>query len=405
MRLHIAICTVFLIMLATVGGCPPQSADQGDNGLITAVAGISDSEPSTAAEQPATQTPVGSTTVSGSVSGQEDYRLIELGTARAGQEWTVNDESSLLGSGRFLVALFDSDYELLRRQMISPGTPLTHIIRSDTPTLYLGVTASYTGRGGDYRFEVTRQSGLSIPAPRRQVVWLNFGGASNLRVHARSGLSFAAFDASMAGREYAGATEVVKAAIVSAMHEDYALYNVAILTSDDGPPPAGPYATVHFGCDDDRLLGLADNVDQYNADPGQNAIIYVEAFSVFEVMALSAEEMGQMIGNVASHEFGHLLGLFHTQVPTDLMDTTGTAWDLAGDQSFLRAELEPSVFPFGYENSPRRLAETVGYKPGLKESDLAKPAWSPTMSRKAMLRALAREVLRDRCGTCLNLDD
>jgi hypothetical protein len=213
------------------------------------------------------------------------------------------------------------------------------------------------------------------------------------------------FDAADLGEPYAGATEAVKAAIVAAMREDYAGYNVTVLSSDDGPPPTnGAYATLHFGGYDTRLLGLADNVDQYNADRWQNAIIYVGSFADFSVMGLDAEEMGQMVGNVASHEFGHLLGLFHTSLPEDIMDTTGTAWDLAGDQSFLRGPLEQSVFPVGYENSPQRLAETVGVKPGAKKSDLSKNWNDPRMRRKLALRALVRDELRSRCGTCLHLD-
>jgi hypothetical protein len=111
--------------------------------------------------------------------------------------------------------------------------------------------------------------------------------------------------------------------------------------------------------------------------------------------------MGQMIGNVASHEFGHLLGLFHTQEPADLMDTTGTAWDLVADQSFLTAALEPSVFPYGRENSPRRLGEIVGSRPAPPTGKRLDPAGV----QKAGIRALAREALKTRCGTCLHLNE
>jgi hypothetical protein len=111
-----------------------------------------------------------------------------------------------------------------------------------------------------------------------------------------------------------------------------------------------------------------------------------------------------MVGNVASHEFGHLLGLFHTQLPPDLMDTSGTAWDLAGQQAFSRAPLEPSVFPAGFENSPARLAETVGVVPVSEEGRLAKPLATERMIRKAALRRLVKEELPQRCGTCLDLD-
>ena len=193
---------------------------------------------------------------------------------------------------------------------------------------------------------------------------------------------------------------------MAAMREDYDGYNIVLMTSDDGPPPAGSCACVHIGGSDGRLLGLADNVDQYNADLGQTAIVYVEGFADFSVMNLTAEEMGQMIGNVASHELGHLLGLFHTAVPADLMDTTGDAWDLADNQSFLRGELEATVFPFGYENSPARLAETLGFTTGnAKLSPVTKAESRERMIRKAELRSLVRTELHCRCGNCLNPDE
>jgi hypothetical protein len=110
-----------------------------------------------------------------------------------------------------------------------------------------------------------------------------------------------------------------------------------------------------------------------------------------------------MIGNVASHEFGHLLGLFHTRVPKDLMDTTGTAWDLVADQGFLRAELEPSVFPCGFEDSPARLNDAVGRNPQWF-GETAKAGLTEKALRKAALRVRAREELRSRCGNCLHPD-
>lgn len=387
-------------------GCLPQTNNGNDTSdLISVVAGVTDAHDGTPAATVAGTTADRDTSVSGRVAGSGDYKLISLGAAEAGEEWAIFDDSGVAGRNSFLLVLLDQNFDLLQRQIVSASTPLTHIIRGDSDTLYLGVAAAYGGSGGDYRLRVRRQAGVDVPVPRRQVVWLNFAGGRDVSVHARTGLSFGVFDAADLGEPYAGATETVKAAIVAAMREDYAGYNVTVLSSDDGPPPTnGAYATLHFGGYDTRLLGLADNVDQYNADRWQNAIIYVSSFADFSVMGLDAEEMGQMIGNVASHEFGHLLGLFHTRLPEDIMDTTGTAWDLAGDQSFLRGPLEQSVFPVGYENSPQRLAETVGAKPGAKKGDLSKNWNDPRMRRKLALRALVRDELRSRCGTCLHLD-
>lgn len=241
-----------------------------------------------------------------------------------------------------------------------------------------------------------------MPTPRPQVVYVNFAGGSNVKVHRKDATSFPPFDAEMLGSDYAGATDIIKAEILAALREDFAGYHVIVMSSDEGPPPAGPYSTLHFGGSDPRLLGLADNVDQYNTQLQQNAIIYVKSFEDFSVMRLSDIEIARMVGNVASHECGHLLGLFHTREVSDLMDTTGSAWDLAAAQAFARAELETSVFPFGFANNPRRLEDAVGRHP-------VDPAAKAAITAKAMrfkeLRSLVAEELRHRCGTCLHLDD
>jgi hypothetical protein len=391
--------------LAVCTSCTPPAPSPAEDGLVTAVAGIVESSSAAAAVTPDTPPNDAPIRVQGSVGGTGDYQFIELGPARAGEQWTVTNLNSPLLGGAFLVVLFDAQYDLLLRQVVGGGASFDHIVRADAAPLYLGVATATGADGGDFRFEIDHRADIGVPVPQPQVVWLNFAGASDLTIHARRATSFGPFDAAALGPPYAGATAVVKAAILETMHEDYAAYNVLILSSDDGPPPAGPYATVHFGSYDAQLLGLADDVDQYNADPWQNAIIYVDGFADFTVMGLNDQEMGVMVGNVASHEFGHLVGLFHTRLPVDIMDTTGTAWDLAGSQSFTRAPLEPSVFPFGYEDSPARLADTVGFAPAPAESHLAKPLSTETMRRKAALRTMARGALRQRCGTCLHLDD
>jgi hypothetical protein len=403
MRLHHVAAFLFGA-LTLLGGCTPPASTPQDEGLITAVAGIVETNVLLPAAAPAGDGSAGSVRVQGSIDGDE-YQLVDLGPARTGEQWTVGNLNARLVGDTFLVVLLNSDYDLLRRQVVAGGTALAHIIRGDTPTLYLGIASSYGNEGGDYHFEISRGAQMEVPAPAPQVVWLDFDAATEVRIHGRRPTSYPPFDAASLGLAYAGATNVIKAKILATMREDYAAYDVTILTSDDGPPPEGPYATLYFGSYDARLLGLADNVDQYNADPGQAAIIYVDGFADFAIMGLSDDEMGEMVGNVASHEFGHLLGLFHTQMPVDLMDTSGTAWDLAGEQAFERAPLEPSVFPFGFEDSPARLAETVGVTAAAADEHLAKPVEMERMRHKVALRQMVRSELRQRCGTCLNLDD
>jgi hypothetical protein len=372
-------------------------SEMGDGSAVSAPASSSSSSPASSGSD------VLSALVSGSVSGTGDFELFNLGAALAGDEWTVTLESTSTASG-YTMVLFDADYDMLMRARVTTRASLEHILRASTDTVYLGVMPAYGSSGGQYDVQVVQAPGATVPSPRQQVVYLEFGPASGVRVHRRGAVSYDAFDATMIDPLYDGQTQLVKDTIVATMREDYAPYNVVIISSDDGPPPTdGPYSTVYFGTADDGLLGLADSVDMYNESLNEAAIVYVESFGLYRTMRLEADEMGVMIGNVASHELGHLLGLYHTKDPQEVMDSTGTAWDLAGTQTFHRGPLEDSVFATGMENTPRLLEQTVGLSGnGTQSSKLLSAAKA---LRYKQIRALVRQELRCRCGNCLNPDD
>jgi hypothetical protein len=137
---------------------------------------------------------------------------------------------------------------------------------------------------------------------------------------------------------------------------------VTILTTDDPPPPPGEmYSTIYFGGFDPSAFGLAEDVDLYNVDCCDDALIFTESFtpSVFTGVP-TADEVGTAIGNVGSHEAGHVLGLNHTDDDLDLMDDQSSADVFLEDQEFMEAPLSDDIMSIGTQNGVLLLNEIVG---------------------------------------------
>lgn len=403
MRRILAI-TASTVLILSGANCTPQTADTDNPGdlldavLTASTPGPSDIPPSSG-EDPV---PVKSntSTFSGNLTGSGNYKFFDLGEGVRGDEWLISANGLL--SGPFVVALFDANHNLLMRQYLQYSTSLKHVLREDAGQLYLGIMPPISGSGGTYNLKARFTSGLSVPGPAPQTVWLNFGSGSNVKIHKSDPVSFPPFDGAVIGDQYADHTQLLKDVILAEMRADYASYNVTILSSDYSARPSGDCSIIHFGGAETGLLGLADSVDSYNRSCSEAAIIYVESFAPYWTMRLTPEEMAVMIANVASHELGHLLGLYHTVNHDDLMDSTGSAWDLADNQNFIGGVLEPSVFATGFEDANNLLGHAVGYAP--QSAKTAAQKSYKTSAYKA-IRLFAEEEILSGCGTCLHLDD
>ena len=377
----------------TVTNDPTSGADTAADATVT--------PPVESVQNGAQQSMLGSAD-SGSLSGTlgaGEYRLYPIGASAAGDQWTVD----LTSLGSFVIVLMESDTSLVRREFMSAGRSFTHVMRRATSQTYVGIMTPANGSAGGFRMNLRRQAAVAVPGPAHQTVYLDFSGARSLSVHGEPAVSFGALDAATVNPAYSNQTDALKSAIVSLVRADYAPYDVTIVTSDEGPLPADAHSTVYFGGNSSGLLGLADGVDNYNQHDNESAIVYIEGFQPYQTMRLSVAQMGVMIGNVASHELGHLLGLYHTRDPNDILDTTGSAWDLAGVQDFEAAQLESSVFATGVQNSPALLTQIVGLSP--VPAKLSSANQRPLVAGSAALKQLMNRDLGTACGTCRHLDD
>lgn len=334
-------------------------------GDTEATAGVATGDPF-AKTIPWLVTPGVRSSLAGTLGSSEQVDVFDIGPAYAGDRLHVE----VLASAELdaVLAVFDADQNLMianddRSYYGGLTDPLADaVVMHDTPGCLVAVSTSPTAlSSGAYTLELllTEDEAPAPPAPQR--VYLNFDGASGVTIGTRPPVEVPVFDAASIDPSFAGNSGQIADNVVAMVREDFTGLDVQFYSSRDGSPPAEPYTTIHFGAYDAALLGIAENVDEYNEQPSQQAIVFVDTFAAFAVLEPSVEEISQALTNVASHETGHLLGLQHTCDTRSIMDITANLRQMLGDQSFSRSPLNPAdVFPIGYQDAPRLLFESVG---------------------------------------------
>jgi hypothetical protein len=311
-----------------------------------------------ASAKPVTLDEDGNASLSGTITTDSNVHVYDLGACAAGDNIRVSVDAAAGSTLDPNIAVFDVNENVFAMNDdidLAGGnynSLIDEVVVEGGEHFYLGITKFYNdAAGGAYVASIKIDRGVGVPARPVQTLLLKFDGGS-VTILGEGTIDCAVFDAADIDAAYAGKTAEIKAKITEVVEENYRNTGVQVVTSDDAPPAAGTFSTIYFGAYSATKFGVAESVDQGNKDCCDDGIVFTDDFDKPFATQPTVAGIATAIGNVASHEAGHLLGLNHVTDVTALMDTTGTASTLLADQEFKRAELHSSVFPFGYQDSP-----------------------------------------------------
>ena len=343
-----------LLLVLCLGGCPFLPAgttiDDGDDSFKSAAVITYETDQAD---------------FTGEISGAKDVDMYDLGVLAPGDRLKI-DVKATSGGLDPMAAVFDSREYMLafsddREVDGSNLNPLIDVIVHGSPgNFYLGVVPYYNSDAtGGYRVSVTvtRQVGILDPEP--QIVFLNWAGGANVRVENVGTFDIDSFNAADVG-PFEGRTDDLKDAVETVIADRYDGFNLILTNSDDDPTPTDPHSTVHFGGKASSAFAIAEQVDTFNADQTDDAIVFTDSFRNAFSSTPTLTQMAVAIGNTAAHEIGHLLGLVHTKDCSCLMDTTCGNDSLLREQIFKTSELDDTVFPFGMQNAVELIEWAIG---------------------------------------------
>ena len=318
--------------------------------------------------------------IRGRVSGPDDVDVFNLGPVMPGDHITVDMElaESLDGA----IGLFDETGTSLlvndhRNVYLGVRSPFVDVVvqhASDACFVAVAGTPGYNSKG-DYALVASNEFGNPLPEPRPDAVLLDFDGGRNVRVGSRAPVDVPAFDAANISTAFEGQTNRIISRVIEYVREDYEGLDVAILSTWEGDVFERGMTRIYFGTYDEALLGVAEGVDEFNSEREQTAIIFTDTFAAFTKLDPTVDEISQAIGNVTSHEIGHLMGLVHTREPIGIMDVTASLGGMLRDQSFIRSPIYSAVFPLGVQDAPNYLLDVLGGDPAIVSAKKQRAEW------------------------------
>ncbi len=347
-RCFAVLITLFSIVLC-VGGC----------GVPVDIPDTAEKEPNDGFDdaQVITQGNGVSVEIEGTLTGGDDIDVYDIGSLGSGKlvsiSWTTEQCERLED---VIIAMFDEEGEVARYEEVvacsrfASGVFSLEILEGGQYFVALAFVDAGGGVQLDYSVRVIVEDLADTYEPVGQLVYFNFHGADNVTVAGQRWDELLPFSDKFGGSR----GRSIASGIVDVVEADYLGLDVQLVSSYEQAEPSATHTTVHITASTEDFLGLGNSVDWYNADPSDAAIIFAGAFDYLWTDA----EFVQGLGNVASHELGHILGLVHTEDDTELMDRVTPARSLRRDQEFRTAEV--SDFPIGYQDALELLGFILG---------------------------------------------
>lgn len=348
----ISLLTVLFVVSVFLAGC--------GGAVDPSAKGVSETEPNDAFSQAQTldRTALLSKDLYGDLSDNDDIDVFDLGTLNADQVFSVFFTADRTDYDSYVViGLFDSEGNLamlsddLSCQTQEASAFSHHVVKTDQYYLAVAFAYEWGNSALGYSLRIVIDSSSTSYQPSSQGVYLDFDGATNIRLDTLRWAELAPLSDALSQARARAVAET----ILDILTDDYAGFDIQFASSYDVAEPSAAHTVVYVTGSEDDYYGLAESTDWYNADSEDFAIVFAGNFTG---RGWSDDQIAQAAGNVVSHELGHLLGLVHTDDDSEIMDETTPDYRLRMDQDFHQASL--ADFPIGYLDALELLEFILG---------------------------------------------